>query len=117
MYSITKNGRPLDKSLYTIDEDKKIFVTEESGLVLDFNSEYGWTFKTTSNCTFDTDSDCVVVRRDVYEVIELDGTKKIKLNDWDTKGYTIIGDEPVKSLSGKTVKVELDGVCYEAVIK
>ena len=146
MYSITRNGKPLDKQLYTIDEEKKIFSSYENGLVLDFSDTYGWhfktgyectfntgsdcvfdtgygcTFKTGSECTFNTGSDCtfdtgayctfdtgshctfdtgyectfktgyqcVVVRRDVYEVIELDGTKKIKLNQFQIKGYTII---------------------------
>ena len=122
MYSITRNGKPLDKQLYTIDEEKKIFSSYENGLVLDFSDMYGWHFKTGFRCTFDTGShctfntgyectfdtgsdctfktgyectfktgyQCVVVRRDVYEVIELDGTKKIKLNQFQIKGYTII---------------------------
>ena len=57
-YSITKNGKPLDRSLYSIDEDTKTFSTEENGLVLDFNGLGGWTFKTYSNCTFNTNSYC-----------------------------------------------------------
>jgi len=58
MYSITKNGKPLDKKLYTIDEKTKTFSSNESGLVLDFSDEYGWVFNTNSDCTFKTDSDC-----------------------------------------------------------
>ena len=137
-YSITKNGKPLDKKLYTIDEKTKTFSSNESGLVLDFSDEYGWvfdtsfdctfktgsyctfktgfdctfdtgsgctfetsfdcTFETSSDCTFDTGSSCifntgykcVVVRRDIYEVIELEEGKKIKLNDYGVKGYKVL---------------------------
>ena len=151
-YSITQNGTPLDKKLYTLDEETKTFSSSENNLVLDFGSEYDCTFKTGSYCafntgydctfntgpyctfdtgsycTFDTDSDCtfntgsyctfntgygctfntgsdctfktgysctfntgshcVVVRRDVYEVIELKENVKIKLNEYSIKGYT-----------------------------
>jgi hypothetical protein len=57
-----------------------------------FDTSSYCTFKTGSYCTFDTGEDCVVVRRDVYEVIELDGSKKIKLNECNVKGYTVIKD-------------------------
>ena len=146
MYSITKNGKPLDEKLYTIDEKAKTFATAENGLVLDFRGEYGWTFKTGSyctfttsfgctfttgfDCTFDTDygctfntgssctfktgEKCVVVRRDVYEVIELDGTKKTRLRGLGVAGYTLIEDEP--TLSGKKVEVKVDGRVYTATI-
>jgi len=124
-YSITKDGKPLDKKLYTIDEKAKSFSTKESGLVLDFSGLSGWSFKTSSHCTFDTGSgctfdtgshctfktgwdctfdtgsycmfdtgyDCVVVRRDIYEVIELKEGVKIKLNNCGVEGYTIVEDE------------------------
>ena len=57
-YSITKYGKPLAKSLYTIDERTKTFSSNESYLVLDFSNEYGWTFHTGSNCTFNTGYGC-----------------------------------------------------------
>ena len=57
-YSITKNGKPLDKSLYTIDEKTKTFSSNESDLVLDFSNEDEWTFHTGSNCTFNTGYGC-----------------------------------------------------------
>ena len=107
-YSITKNGVPLDKSLYTMDEETKTFSTNESGLVLDFRN--------VDHCTFNTGSDCVVVRRDIYEVIELKEGVKIKLKGLCIKGFTEIEPEEV-SLSGKEVSVTLDGKTYIAVIK
>ena len=90
MYSVTKNGKPLDKKLYTIDEKTKTFSSNESGLVLDFSNEYGWAFDTGSNCTFNTGYGCVAARRDVYEVIELKEGKKIKLNGYNIKGYKVL---------------------------
>ena len=151
-YSITQNGTPLDKKLYTLDEETKTFSSNENNLVLDFGSEYdctfktgfgctfktgsrctfdtgfgctfktgydctfktgsrctfdtgsdctfdtgfGCTFKTGSSCTFKTGSGCVVVRRDVYEVIELKENVKIKLNEYSIKGYTKVEEEPTE---------------------
>ncbi len=66
MFSITKNGEPLNKSLYTRDVQTKTLYTNEIWLVLDFsNYDYctfdtgsGCAFKTGSECTFKTGSDC-----------------------------------------------------------
>jgi len=55
-----------------------------------FNTGSDCTFDTFHNCTFNTGSDCVVVRRDRYEVIELKEGIKIKLNNFNIKGYTVI---------------------------
>lgn len=50
--------------------------------------------------------------------LEKDAITDIKYFDKEIfKGITGIDVEEKKSLSGKTVKVELDGVSYEAVIK
>lgn len=49
-YSVTQNGKPLDPSLYTIDE--------ENNLVLDFSNANGWTFNTGYHCYFRTDFGC-----------------------------------------------------------
>src|SRR3990167_5230835 len=140
---ITQLGKALDKEKYVIDEKSKSFSTTEDNLVLDFSDEYGWVFKTGSDCTFktgsyctfdtgsyctfdtgygctfdtdsnctfdtgygctfDTDSNCtfdtgygctfntgsncVAVRRDIYEVIEIPEGKKIKINEYGTRGW------------------------------
>ena len=57
-YSVTKNGKPLSKSLYTFDEETRTFFSNEDGLVFDFNNIGGATFKTGSSCTFKTGSSC-----------------------------------------------------------
>ena len=58
MYSITKDGKPLDQGMYVIDPVAETFSSVESGLVLDFSGEFGWAFNTSSDCTFDTGSGC-----------------------------------------------------------
>jgi hypothetical protein len=65
-FSVTRNGKALDPSLYTWDEKTKTFSSYENGLVLDFTdiagviflTDSGCTFKTGFDCTFDTGSDC-----------------------------------------------------------
>jgi hypothetical protein len=66
-FSVTKDGIPLDPSLYTWDENTKTFSTDENRLVLDFtgitgvtfNTGYSCTFKTGHACTFNTGHSCV----------------------------------------------------------
>jgi len=57
-YSITKNGKALDESKYTIDLDTQTFFSVEDRLVLDFNGCGGWTFRTGFGCTFTTGWGC-----------------------------------------------------------
>ncbi len=60
-FSITKNGKPLSKNLYSINTKAKTFTTEEGGLVLDFNILNGWTFTTGYSCTFEACEDCTFI--------------------------------------------------------
>lgn len=162
-YSITKNGVELSKDLYTIDKKTKTFSSNESGLVLDFSDEHGWTFKTSnicifntgSNCTFDTGRDCtfdtgcncafntgcdctfktgsncmfntecdctlktgsnctfktgascVVVRRDVYEVIEIPADTTIKLHGYEIMGYDVIKKSECVKLEVEEIKKKI----------
>ena len=115
-FSVTKNGKELNKSRYTWNEKNLVFSTNEHNLVLDFSGLNGITFRTGYNCTFDTGSgctfdtgsdctfktgeQCVIIRRDIYEVIEIPENTKIKLNDYQIKGYEII-----KEIKRETVKI------------
>jgi hypothetical protein len=54
--------------------------TFNTGSCCSFNTGYDCSFKTVYGCTFKTGSECVVVRRDVFEVIEILESKKLKLN-------------------------------------
>ena len=57
-FSITKNGKPLDESLYSIDFKKKVFISKEIHLVLDFTELEKWSFITNNICTFITGRFC-----------------------------------------------------------
>ena len=117
-------GEQISLKDFEWDEDKKIFSTEEASLILSFGDEDGITFKTGhectfktgdectfntgsrctfdtgSYCTFETGKECIVIRRDVYEVIELEEDKTTKLNDWGKKGYTVVNNEMIE-IDGK----------------
>jgi hypothetical protein len=58
MFSVTQDGKELDKSKYNWDEQTKIFSTNENNLVLDFGDYFGCTFKTGKNCIFKTGENC-----------------------------------------------------------
>ena len=89
--------------------------TFDTGSDCTFDTSSDCTFKTGSDCTFDTGERCVVVRRDVYEVIEMDGTKKIKLNSMDAKGYTVVEDEVRETI--KIGEAEYDKADVEERLK
>ena len=75
--------------------------TFDTGSDCTFDTGSDCTFKTGYGCTFDTGKGCVVVRRDVYEVIELEKDKKIKLNSSGIKGFTYVNDETEIEIDGK----------------
>ena len=135
MFSVTKNGKPLEKEKYTWDEKTRTFSTAENYLVLDFRdydnctfntgdgctfdtgdcctfdtgwhctfdtgygctfdtgydctfkTGYGCTFNTDDSCTFDTGKKCVIVRRDIFEVIQPKENEIIKLCPYQIPGY------------------------------
>ena len=109
---VLQNGKPLDLDKFEWDEKTNTFSSEEDYLVIDF-SDISYctfdtgsyctfktgpycTFHTSSDCTFKTGEQCVVVRRDVYEVIELEENKEIRLNEYGKKGFTYIDDDEVE---------------------
>jgi uncharacterized cupin superfamily protein len=57
-FSVTKNGIPLSKKLYTWNEHTRTFSTKENELVLDFSGIDNCTFNTGHICTFNTGSYC-----------------------------------------------------------
>jgi len=79
-----------------------------------FKAGSGCTFDTSFDCIFDTDSDCtfdtgfnsVVVRRDVYEVIELEEGVGIKLNGYGIKGFTKVDDSESIEIDDKTYTLD-----------
>ena len=67
-----------------------------TGFHCNFDTGHDCTFDTGPLCTFKTGPDCVVVRRDVYEVIELKAGQKIKLNSQGIKGFVILNKKVEK---------------------
>ena len=120
---ITQNWKDLDKSKYIWDKDTKTFSTNENDLVLDFSDMYWVTFKTGPNCTFNTDYDCtfktgkecVVIRRDLYEVIELEEWEQIKLNWYRIKWFTKLEEKKEIIIDWKTISLSLES--YEELKK
>lgn len=114
---VLQNGEPLSLDKFEWDEESKVFSTRENNLVLGFPDVHGVNFKTGSHCTFKTSSDCtfntdhactfdtaakcVIVRRDVFEVIELEKCNKIKLNGNGIKGFTYVTDKVKVVVEGK----------------
>jgi hypothetical protein len=70
--------------------------TFDTGWNCTFNTGWYCTFDTGGNCTLKTGSECVVVRRDVYEIIEIPEGKKIRLNEYGVKGYKVLVKKPKK---------------------
>ena len=58
MFTVSQNGKELDKSKYSWDEKSKTFGTNEDNLVLDFSEHNGVAFNTGSDCTFKTGLNC-----------------------------------------------------------
>ena len=78
-----------------------------------FKTGHSCTFKTGSDCTFDTGDNCtfktgkesVIVRRDVFEIIQPKPEETIKLNSISIKGYTVVNPKRIISIDGKDIKI------------
>jgi hypothetical protein len=57
-FSVTKDGLPLDPSLYSWNSKNYIFSTSQDGLILDFSGINYCTFITPRSCTFKTGKHC-----------------------------------------------------------
>ena len=86
--------------------------TFKTGSRCTFKTGSRCTFDTDYNCTFKTDPECVIVRRDVFEVIQVPKNTTIKLNDYRVKGYEIIKDTKTKTktitIDGKEIEISVE---------
>lgn len=80
-----------------------------------FNTGDECTFDTSSNCTFKTSEECVIVRRDIFEVIQIPKNIKIKLNSYKVPGYTVIKDTKIITIDGKDIEISIES--FEAFKK
>ena len=62
----------------------------DTGTFCNFITGSDCTFKTGSRCTFKTGKDCVIIRRDIFEIIQPKKNEKIRLNGCGIKGFEII---------------------------
>jgi len=99
---VLQNGQPLALDKFEWDASARVFSTTENNLVIDFSGEHSvnfttgshCTFKTGSDCTFTCQSDCVIVRRDVFEVIQPKPGVTIQLRKLCVVGYDVVTSEP-----------------------
>lgn len=81
MISITKNGKPLEKTEYTYDNKTKTLSTNIDGVVIDSGD----------SSTIKAGKNSVVVRRDIFEVIIFDREMEITLCPYEIPGYICDG--------------------------
>ena len=79
--------------------------TFKTGSGCTFDTSYSCTFDTSYSCTFDTSSDCVIVRRDVFEVIQPLEGQTVKLNRHGIEGYTVLKHQHTITIDGKEIKL------------
>jgi len=73
MYKITKDGKPLARKLYRIDEANRTFISKEDGLTIDFAGENGWIFRIKYNCTITTGDHCFIAAYSYCNITAGDG--------------------------------------------
>lgn len=59
------------------------------------------TFDTSYNCTFETGRNCIIIRRDVFEVIEIPKNVEIILNGHEISGYIVQQKRKIVKIDGK----------------
>jgi len=67
-----------------------------------FKTGPGCTFNVSYSCTFDISYSCVIVRRDVFEVIQPEKGKIIKINERNKLGFSFLSDIKI-TVNGKDV--------------
>jgi len=73
----------------------------DTGSWCTFDTSSDCVFKTGSDCTFKTGPDCVIIRRDVFEIIQLEPNVEIKLNKLGIQGFEVINH--TYDIDGKTI--------------
>jgi len=87
--------------------------TFDTGSGCTFDTGSGCTFKAGYSCTFDAWPRCVIVRRDVFEVIQLmEDENHIRLNGPGVKGHEVLKNHTI-IVDGEEVELSEDG--YSAV--
>lgn len=88
---VLKNGKPLPLKSFSWYEETKTFSSVEDGLVFVFKGVDSCTFDTGSGCTFDTGSRCVIIRRDIFEIIQPTASTVTQICPRKVEGYLVDG--------------------------
>ena len=73
-----------------------------------FDARSNCTFDTDNNCTFKTGQNCVIVRRDIFEVIQPEAGFATKLNGENKKGFTLVKDTRTITIDGKDIEISIE---------
>ena len=82
--------------------------TFDTGSDCTFDTSHDCTFKTGSDCTFTVGKECVIVRRDIFEIIQPKTDVKIKLNEYEVKGYTVIEETKTITIDNKNIEISIE---------
>ena len=89
--------------------------TFDTGFMCNFNTGLMCTFRIGFGCIFNIGEKCVIIRKDIFEVIQSIEPMKIKLNSYYIPGYTIIEDKKVITIDGKDIEISQES--YENLRK
>lgn len=76
----------------------------ETGSDCTFDAGFSCIFKTSFNCTFKTDANSIIMRRDIFEVIQPKQGKLLKLNKFGVGGYRYFKNHII-TIDGESVEI------------
>lgn len=82
--------------------------TFKTGHTCEFDTGDSCTFIVGSSCTFKVGAKCVIVRRDVFEVIQPEPDTTIELNINAVTGYMVVPKTRTITIAGKDVEISED---------
>jgi len=80
-----------------------------------FTTSNHCTFDTSYNCTFKTGKNCIIIRRDIFEVIQPKKGKTIKLHKYNVKGFDYV--KPTKTIVIDGKKIEISEESFKSLIQ
>lgn len=83
-------------------DDNCMFDTESSCI---FKTGSGCVFKTNYSCTFETGTKCIVVRRDMFEVMQLQPNMITRSNGIGIPGFEVMFPKHTITIDGKEIEL------------
>jgi hypothetical protein len=91
--------------------------TFKTGYSCTFDTGYKCTFDTGDGCTFKTGYDCVIVRRDIFEIIQPLPQQKIQLCPYNILGYIYLDENVWYKNDTKKESIITDNILSEVISK